>query len=176
MTKRGAMLKRRITDKLIAWKNRPSHKPLLLQGARQVGKTYSVRHFGKKHYEHVIEINFEQNPQYAAAFEQSLDVNTIITLLSALLPSGRFIPQKTLLFFDEIQQCPQARTSLKFFAQDGRFDVIAAGSLLGAHYKEVHSNPVGYVERLTLYSLDFEEFLWAKGYDDPHIDLLKKII
>lgn len=170
------MLRRKITEELIAWKNRPHKMCLLLGGARQVGKTYSVMDFAHAHYPNVIELNFKKNEAYKGIFEGSLEVDDILARISLVYPSARFIPGKTLLFLDEIQSCPRARTALKFFSLDGRFDVIASGSLLGIRHKEESSLPVGYVDHLTMRSLDFEEFLWSRGYTDAAIEQLKAFI
>lgn len=146
---------------------------LLLQGARQVGKTYSVSEFGRAEYEHVISINFEESPAYRTIFDGSLDVDNIIAQISLVVPGAVFEPGKTLLFLDEIQSCPNARTALKFLTIDGRFDVIASGSLLGINYGAVSSFPVGYVEHETMYSLDFEEYLWARGVERSAVSYLR---
>lgn len=155
---------RKISDRLKQWKNTPHHKPLLLYGARQVGKTYSILEFGKKHYKNVVYINFEANAEAAKIFKRDLNPSRIIKELAAL--SGQTIlTNDTLLFFDEIQVCEQALTSLKYFCEDRTdYHIIAAGSLLGvALNREQYSFPVGKVEMITLYPLDFEEFLWAVG-------------
>lgn len=157
------MLQRKITENLLAWKNRPDHKPLLVQGARQVGKTFIIEKFGKENYASMLSINFEQQPSLREVFDGDHDIKRIISALRLAIPECNIIPGKTLLFFDEIQSCPAARTALKFFALDGSFDVIASGSLLGINYAEVSSFPVGYTERLSMHGLDFEEFLWALG-------------
>lgn len=155
------MLNRKITQQLMEWKNRENHMCLLVEGARQVGKTFSIDQFAKSNYKYYVYINFEQMIDAKVAFEHDLDVDTILMNLSIHYPHMQFIPHETILFFDEIQSCPQARTSLKFFTLDKRYDVIASGSLLGINYKDVSSYPVGYEEHLQLLSLDFEEFLWA---------------
>lgn len=166
------MLRRRIDEKLLEWKNRPNKMCLLLAGARQVGKTYSVMHFARKNYDYAIELNFEKNPAYRGIFEGSLEVDEILARISLVYPGAKFVPGRTLIFLDEVQSCPRARTALKFLTQDRRFDVIASGSLLGIRYKEESSLPVGYVDHLEMHSLDFKEFLWAHGYDDPAIETL----
>ena len=166
------MLRRRIDEKLLEWKNRPNKMCLLLAGARQVGKTYSVMHFARKNYDYAIELNFEKNPAYRGIFEGSLEVDEILARISLVYPGAKFVPGRTLIFLDEVQSCPRARTALKFLTQDRRFDVIASGSLLGIRYKEEPSLPVGYVDHLEMHSLDFKEFLWAHGYDDPAIETL----
>jgi len=167
------MLRRKISDRLQEWKNRKSKQALLVKGARQVGKTFSIREFGESNYKNFIEINFEKQPSAKKAFEGDLDARTIILKLSAM-GLGPFEENKTLIFFDEIQSCPQARTAIKFLVEDGRFDYIESGSLLGINYKEVSSYPVGFEEQLDMYPLDFEEFLWAKGVSSDVIDELRE--
>lgn len=171
------MLKRKIEQKLTDWKNTPDHKPLIIKGCRQCGKTFSVLDFAKKNYTHVVYLNFFENPDYASVFSGSLEVDHIIMLLSALLgKKAIFEAGKTVLILDEIQDCPDARTALKFFRLDGRFDVIGTGSLLGVkgYGKEPKSIPVGSETVIDMYPLDFEEFLWANEVDEPIIELLKK--
>ena len=155
---------RKISDRLKQWKNSPHHKPLLLYGARQVGKTYSILEFGKKFYKNVVYINFESNAEAAKIFRRDLNPSRIIKELAAL-SATTILTNDTLLFFDEIQVCEQALTSLKYFCEDPtHYHIIAAGSLLGvALNREQFSFPVGKVEMVTLYPLDFEEFLWAMG-------------
>ncbi len=166
------MLKRKIEDQLLGWYNTKSFKPaLLVAGARQVGKTTSIRSFGKKHYQSVIEINFEAQRSLKEIFSKDLDANTILEKIS-VAGLGRLIPNNTLIFFDEIQSCPEARTSIKFLVEDGRYDIISSGSLLGINYKEVSSYPVGYEYKIEMHSLDFEEFLWANGVEENIIDKL----
>ena len=167
------MLKRKITDKLLEWKSQKKNECLMVKGARQIGKTYTIRHFGKENYKSYIEINFEENPNYKEIFDGSLEVNELIQKISLLIPNVEFIENDTLIFFDEIQSCPQARTSLKFWALDNRYDVIGSGSLLGINYKEVSSFPVGYERQIEMHSLDFEEFLWGLGISDDVISNLK---
>ncbi|MDE6738278.1 MAG: ATP-binding protein [Lachnospiraceae bacterium] len=170
------MLKRKITQSLIDWKNTSGHKPLVIKGCRQCGKTFSVMDFAKKYYKNVVYLNFFENPDYAAVFAGSLEIDNIIMLLSALLPGVVFEAGKTVLILDEIQDCPEARTALKFFHTDGRFDVIGTGSLLGVkgYGKEPKSIPVGFETVIDMYPLDFEEFLWANGITEQIIGLLKK--
>lgn len=163
------MLKRKINDFLLNWKNKEHHKPLIISGARQVGKTTSIREFGKT-YKTFIEINFIFNPEYKDVFNMSFDIDTIIKEISLLNPKFKFIDYNTLIFLDEIQAYPNAITSLKPFAEDGRFDVICSGSLLGINYKQISSIPVGFKEEYVMYSLDFEEFLWANGYTFDQIN------
>ena len=154
------MLKRKIINKLVEWKNGCSNKALLIKGARQVGKTTIIRQFAQANYENFIEINFEQMPTAKQAFDGNLDARTILINLSAM-GFGPLVPGKTLIFFDEIQSCPKARTAIKFLVEDGQYDYIESGSLLGINYKEVSSFPVGFEHELEMYPLDFEEFLWA---------------
>lgn len=165
-------LKRKIYSSLVQWKASGSGKALLLKGARQVGKTTLVRRFGKEYYKNFVEINFEQSPLAKQAFEGNLDSKTIIMNLSAM-GYGSFEKGNTLVFFDEIQSCPQARTSIKFLVEDGWYDYIESGSLLGINYKDVSSFPVGYEQQLDMYPMDFEEFLWANGVSSDVIDVLR---
>ena len=167
------MLKRKIEEKLIEWKNNKDKSCLIIKGARQVGKTFIVDKFAKENYEYYTYINFIENPEYNEIFEGSLNVDNLIKQMSIRVENAQIEPYKTLIFLDEIQMCPKARTALKFFATDKRFDVIASGSLLGINYKEVPSFPVGYVEHLEMYSLDFEEFLWANKISENSIEDLK---
>ena len=171
------MLKRKIEQQLLNWKNTAGHKPLILKGCRQCGKTFSVLDFAKKNYKHVVYLNFFENPDYASVFAGSLEVDNIIMMLSALLGKNAvFEAGETVLILDEIQDCPDARTALKFFRLDGRFDVIGTGSLLGVkdYGKEPKSIPVGSETVVDMYPLDFEEFLWANGIAEPITALLKK--
>lgn len=170
------MLERKVEVELAGWKRRSDRMCLMLGGARQVGKTYSVRRFGEANYTNVVELNFEKNPAYRQAFEGSLEVNDILARISLVYPGAHFEPGGTLIFLDEVQSCPNARTALKFFTEDGRFDVIATGSLLGIRYKEESSLPVGYVDHLEMYSLDFEEYLWAKGYSHAAVSALASYV
>ena len=171
------MLRRKIEQTLMDWKNTPNHKPLILKGCRQCGKTFSVLEFAKANYEHVVYLNFFANAQYASVFSGSLEVDTITMLLSALM--GReavFEAGKTILILDEIQECPDARTALKFFKLDGRYDVIGTGSLLGVEgygNQKPKSIPVGYETVIDMTPLDFEEFLWANGISEQIIAMLK---
>lgn len=173
------MLKRKMEQKLIDWKNTENHKPLIIKGCRQCGKTFSVLDFAKKNYKHVVYLNFFENPDYASVFSGSLEVNTIVMMLSALLGSEAvFESGNTVLVLDEIQECPEARTALKFFRTDGRYDVIGTGSLLGVkgYGKEPKSVPVGSETVIDMYPLDFEEFLWANGITSPVIDMLRQCL
>ena len=155
------MLKRKIYQSLIEWKKQTEKMCLVVKGARQVGKTFIIDKFARENYENYVYINFDENPGYKVIFDGDLDVNNLIKQISLRVPNVSLVPHKTIIFLDEIQNCPNARTALKFLALDKRFDVIASGSLLGINYKEVESFPVGYTEQLEMYSLDFEEFLWA---------------
>lgn len=171
------MLKRRIEKQLEEWKNTPNKKPLIIKGCRQCGKTFSVLDFAKKNYKNVVYLNFFENPDYASVFSGSLEVDHIIMMLSAMLGQAAvFEPGRTVLVLDEIQDCPEARTALKFFRTDGRFDVIGTGSLLGVqgYGKEPKSIPVGSETVIDMYPLDFEEFLWANGIREDVIGLLKQ--
>lgn len=177
------MLPRKIYDKLLAWKNSAGKKDaVLLRGVRQCGKTYIVREFGKREYKNFIEINFIERPDMQAVFSGNLDVDSMVQQIKLSMPGCQFIPGETLLFLDEIQDVPNARTSLKFWIQDGRFDCIASGSLLGIDYKNEVSIPVGYEQQLIMRTLDFEEFLWALGVEvnlkemlAPYIDGVKRV-
>ena len=185
------MLKRKIEDTLTQWKNASGHKPLVIMGIRQCGKTFIVQHFATTHYKTVVYINFIKQPERINAFVGSKDVNAILLNLSAQIQGVTFTPGDTCFIFDEIQECPEARTSLKFFKEDGRFDVIATGSLLGVQgygdekkkqlrkqmeQKEpgINSVPVGSEDIIEMYPLDFEEFLWANGLSESVIETLRK--
>lgn len=163
-------LKRKIDSYLIEWKTNENRKPLIVKGPRQIGKTESIKKFAEENYESVININFVLSEKYKMIASDGYDTDTIIKNISLIDPSHRFIPGKTLIFFDEIQEYPEIATSLKFFKIDGRFDVICSGSLLGINYNRIESNSVGYKTDYDMYSLDFEEFLWAKGYGQNAID------
>ena len=173
------MLKRKIENELLDWKNTDNKKPLIIKGCRQCGKTFIVKEFAKKKYENVIYINFIESPEYASVFEGSLEVDNLVMLLSALVgDKAKLVPYKTVIIFDERQDCPEARTSLKFFKEDGRYDIIGTGSLLGVkgYGKTPRSIPVGSEKRIEMYPLDFEEFLWANGISEQIIDSLKKYL
>lgn len=163
------ILKRKIDQYLTDWKNKPDRKPLIIKGARQVGKTRSIEWFAGQNYASVIEINFIEQKKYREIFNDGFEVDDILKNISLLNPEFKFIPSDTLFFFDELQACPNCATSLKFFKLDGRFDVICSGSLMGINYKEIESNSVGYKEDYEMHSMDFEEFLWARGYTDEFI-------
>lgn len=162
-------LRRKIDGTLEAWKSGDKRKPLLLKGARQTGKTESVRHFAAKRYESVVEVNFVERPEFRQIVEGGFSAGEIVRRISMLEPGLRFVPGGTLVFFDEIQEFPEIATSLKFFAQDGRWDVIASGSLLGVHYRRIASHAMGYKTEAEMHSLDFEEFLWALGYGEEFV-------
>ena len=164
-------LKRKIDDFLLKWKADNDRKPLIVKGCRQIGKTESIRHFAKvAGYDSFIEINFVKDEKYKKIIVDGYTASAIIKNISLLDPSKRFIDGKTLIFFDEITEFPDIATSLKFFKEDGRFDVICSGSMLGVNYKTIESNSVGYKTDYEMYSLDFEEFLWAKGYKEDVIE------
>lgn len=167
-------LRRKIDQYLVEWKNTPNHLPLIVKGARQIGKTNAIRNFGQNNYKSFIEINFVLNPEYKTIFKKSFQVDEIIKEITLRNPDVNIIPYETLIFFDEMQECVSTATSLKAFREDGRYDVICSGSLMGINYKKIESNSVGNKEDYTLYSLDFEEFLWAKGYKDDVIDDMLK--
>lgn len=165
-------MKRKVDLYLKAWKENKDRKPLIIKGARQIGKTHSIEQFAYSNYKCVVEINFVEQEQYKSIFDQGFEVDVIIKNISLLNPDLEVIPNQTLFFFDELQACPNCATSLKFFKLDGRYDVICSGSLMGINYKEIESNSVGYKEDYEMYSMDFEEFLWAKGYSDDFIEEL----
>ena len=167
------MLKRKIYDELLRWKNKKSKECLLVQGARQIGKTFIIEKLGKDNYASYIYLNFYKNPEHKEIFLFSLEPEEIYKKISLYVKDVHFVSGNTLIFLDEIQDCPNARTALKFLAIDDRYDVIASGSLLGLHYKEMASIPVGYERTMEMYSLDFEEFLWAMGKTPEAIAVLK---
>ena len=174
------MLKRKIETYLAKWKESKDRKPLVIKGIRQCGKTYIVQKFARENYESVVYMNFILEPDKKSAFTGNIDVDTIILNLSALIQGSRFIEGQTCIILDEIQECKEARTALKSFHIDGRFDVIATGSLLGVkgYGKSRKKNeeegqdsvPVGYETVIDMYPLDFEEFLWANGIGELVID------
>lgn len=165
-------LKRKIDYFLNDWKLDENKKPLIVKGARQIGKTESIRYFANNNYKSVIEINFVLQKQYRVIFDNGFEVDTIIKNISLINPNFEFISGQTLIFFDELQDCVNCATSLKAFNEDGRYDVICSGSLMGINYNEIESNSVGNKEDYEMYSLDFEEFLWAKGYKSEQIEEL----
>lgn len=164
------LLCRKIDEYLKNWKENKDKMPLIIKGARQVGKTASILQFANDNYKHVVAINFVLQQKYKAIFEDGYEVDSIIQNLTLIDPSLVFEPGNTLIFFDEMQDCPACATSLKAFKIDGRYDVICSGSLMGINYREIESNSVGYKEDYTMHSMDFEEFLWAKGYDASFIE------
>lgn len=164
------LLRRKIDDDLLRWKNTPEHLPIIVKGARQVGKTESIRKFGRQNYRNVIEINFALQKQYRNIFDDGFEVDIIIKNISLINPQLEFFPGETLFFFDEIQDCINCATSLKAFKLDGRFDVVCSGSLMGINYNEIESNSVGFKEDYNMHSMDFEEFLWAKGYKEEQVE------
>lgn len=171
------LLKRKIDKYLTDWKNRSDRKPLIIKGARQIGKTRSVEWFAGQNYASVIEINFIEQKKYREIFNDGFEVDAILKNISLLNPELKFIPGNTIFFFDELQACPNCATSLKFFKLDGRFDVICSGSLMRISYNEIESNSVGYKEDYEMHSMDFEEFLWAMGYNDEFTaDLLSHML
>ncbi len=162
-------LKRKIDIFLEEWKQNENRLPLIVKGPRQIGKTESISRFANNNYTSVIYINFVQEPKYKTIISDGYSAKDIIKNITLLDPSKKFIPKETLIFFDELQEFPEIATALKFFKPDGNFDVICSGSLLGINYNRIESNSVGYKTDFEMTSLDFEEFLWAKGYDDIFI-------
>ena len=163
-------LKRKIDNYLIEWKNSDWKMPLIVSGARQIGKTNAIEYFGKNNYTSYININFILQPEFSDIFELGYSVDNILKKISMHDPNLKFIPHETLIFFDEMQKCPNVATCLKSFKIDGRYDIICSGSLMGLNYNEIDSNSVGYKINYTMHSLDFEEFLWAKGYKESQIE------
>lgn len=164
------LLKRKIDDYLVNWKKNSERNPLIVKGARQIGKTASIRYFAENNYKNIIEINFVEEKKYKDIFDDGFQVDQIVKNITLKNPELEFIPYETLIFFDEMQECINCATSFKFFKLDGRYDVICSGSLMGINYKEIESNSVGYKEDYEMYSMDFEEFLWAKGYKEDVIE------
>ncbi|MDY5892062.1 MAG: ATP-binding protein, partial [Candidatus Onthovivens sp.] len=165
-------LKRKIDKFLDEWLISDKKKPLIIKGARQIGKTKTIEEFAKRNNLSLVEINFVLNPEFRDIFDDGYKVDKILENISFKDPSLEFIPGKTLIFFDEIQKCINAATSLKSFKIDGRFDVICSGSLMGLSYKEIESVSTGHKIDYTMYSMDFEEFLWALGYKEEQIESL----
>ena len=164
-------LRRKTDEFLLKWKNSGDKQPLIIKGARQIGKTEAVEHFAHNNYRNVIEINFALQKQYKSIFDDGFEVDTIIRNISLKNPDFQFTAGDTLIFFDEMQDCINCATSLKSFSIDGRYDVICSGSLMGINYNQIESNSVGYKEDYEMYSLDFEEYLWAKGYTQEQIEM-----
>ena len=162
--------RRKIDDYLKKWKEDPSHKPLIVKGARQIGKTESLLHFAKTNYENVVYINFALEKKFINILADGYDVGSVIKNITLADPSKKFIPDKTIILFDEIQENPDIATTLKSFKIDAGYDVICSGSMLGINYKKIHSNSVGAKTDYEMHSMDFEEFLWAKGYSQEQID------
>ena len=159
-------LRRKVDSYLDEWRVDPDHKPLIIKGARQVGKTESIKRFAEANYDNVIYINFALDKKFCVITEDGYTVEAVNKAISRINPAINFIEGKTLIFFDEIQDHPDIATTLKAYCIDGRYDVICSGSLLGIYYKRIESNSVGYKTDYTMRSMDFEEFIWAKGYDD----------
>lgn len=171
------LLRRKIDKYLCEWKENKNKLPLIVKGARQVGKTASILQFAYDNYEHVVAINFVLQQKYKTIFDDGYEVDSIVRNLTLIDPSLQFETGSTLIFFDEMQACAACATSLKAFKLDGRYDVICSGSLMGINYQEIESNSVGYKEDFTMQSMDFEEFLWARGYGEDFINsLLQKMI
>lgn len=165
-----SLLKRKIDQYLLEWKNNEERKPLIVKGARQIGKTESITNFANNNYKSVVNINFALEPKYKGIFDDGFDVDTIIKNISFLNPNFEFISGETLIFFDELQDCINCATSLKSFNTDRRYDVICSGSMMGINYGDIESNSVGNKEDYEMHSMDFEEFLWAKGYKEEQIE------
>ena len=170
-------LKRKIDIYLKEWKTNPYRLPLIIKGARQIGKTESILHFAKEEYQNVIYINFALEKKYQTIVNDGYEVESIVKNITLLDPSIQFTKDETIIIFDELQEYPDIATSLKSFKLDGRYDVICSGSMLGINYKKIHSNSVGYKVDYEMYSMDFEEFLWGKGYRKEHIeDILEHML
>ena len=163
-------LGRKIDCFLQVWQKTAGRKPLLIKGARQIGKTEAVRHFARGRYAHFHEINFVLREEFKQIVEDGCSVASILRRISLIEPTWKFEAGKTLIFFDEVQDLPQIAASLKSFAQDGRFDVIASGSMLGIQYKQISSLSMGYKTDVEMLAMDFEEFLRAKGYQDAFFE------
>ncbi|MGN0170464.1 MAG: ATP-binding protein [Lachnospiraceae bacterium] len=161
--------RRKIDEFLLHWKKDPAHKPLIVKGARQIGKTESILHFANENYSNVVYINFALDKKYSTIVTDGYDAETVIKNITLANPKLSFLPGETIIIFDEIQEYPDVATTLKSFHMDGRFDVICSGSMLGINYKKIHSNSVGYKTDYEMFSMDFEEFLWAKGYREEQI-------
>jgi len=179
------MYRRKIEKAFQSWLETPSHKPIVVKGVRQCGKTSSVMDFATKHFKHVVYLDFREHPDYKKFFTPNLEVDNIIMRITAAIPQAEIIPGATCFVFDEIQDCPKARGALKYFHQDGRYQVMCTGSLLGVNgYKtpeeqkeeEEASIPVGFEDIIDMYPMDFEEWLWANGIKDVHFDYLKKCL
>lgn len=170
------MLERKIYSDLLSWKNAVNKKPLVIKGLRQTGKTFIVKKFAEENYPNVIYLDFRKNRELRSVFDRSFIVNDLISQITANIPKANAVPYKTVLIFDEVQDCPNARSALKYFYEDGRYDVICTGSLLGIKgYSQKSDNavPVGYEEVIYMKPMDFEEFLWANGITKSVIDDLR---
>ena len=162
--------KRKIDDFLQEWKADAKHKPLIIKGARQIGKTESILHFAKQNYKNIVYINFALEKKFMQILADGYDVESVTRNITLADPSIQFIPKESIILFDEIQENPDVATTLKSFHRDGNYDVICSGSMLGINYKRIHSNSVGSKTDYEMFSMDFEEFLWAKGYSKEQID------
>ena len=161
--------KRKIDDFLQEWKADSKHKPLIIKGARQIGKTESILHFAKQNYKNIVYINFALEKKFMQILADGYDVESVTRNITLADPSIQFIPKESIILFDEIQENPDVATTLKSFHRDGNYDVICSGSMLGINYKRIHSNSVGSKTDYEMFSMDFEEFLWAKGYREEQI-------
>lgn len=177
------MFKRKIECQLESWLKDSAHKPIIIKGVRQCGKTSSVKDFAKKHFKNVVYLDFREHPEYKKFFIPKLEVDSIIMRITAAMPDAEIEPRNTCFIFDEVQDCPRARGALKYFHLDGRYEVMCTGSLLGVNgYKtkeeqeeeEASSIPVGFEEIVNMHPMDFEEWLWANGIRQMHVDYLKK--
>lgn len=177
------MFKRKIECQLESWLKDSAHKPIIIKGVRQCGKTSSVKDFAKKHFKNVVYLDFREHPEYKKFFIPNLEVDSIIMRITAAMPDAEIEPRNTCFIFDEVQDCPRARGALKYFHLDGRYEVMCTGSLLGVNgYKtkeeqeeeEASSIPVGFEEIVNMHPMDFEEWLWANGIRQMHVDYLKK--
>ena len=166
-------MRRKVTQRMAEWRSREGRGCLLIHGARQVGKTYSILDFARSNYRNVVYVDFVGDPNARRLFDGYLDVDSVVMQMSLAFPDARFVPGETVIVLDEIQECPRARAALKPFADDGRYDVIASGSLLGIGLSEVPSMPVGRVDHVWMYPMDFEEFLWALGLSDDALDSIR---
>ena len=163
-------LKRKLDEYLREWKKSKNKMPLIVKGARQIGKTESIKNFGLNNYKSLIEINFVLQPEYKDIFDKGFEIDRVIKDITLKNGDFQFIPGETLIFFDEIQDFQSCATALKTFREDRRFDVICSGSLMGINYEEIESNSVGNKIDYIMHSLDFEEYLWAKGYSNEQIE------
>ena len=165
------MLRRKIETQLEAWRSAPKRTALLVTGARQIGKTYIIRHFAQQHYDHIAELNFIENPDLVALFDRPRDAKNLLMRLE-LAVNTPLVPGKTLIFFDEVQRCKEMVTAIKFLVDDGRFDYALSGSLLGVELEDIRSVPVGYLTELDMYPLDFQEFCWSQHIGNDVFDVL----